>query len=954
MSDNHPDILLIEDNVAHTELIRRAFKVYPLKMNLTTCHTCEEAQEYLTKHTPDLVLGDINLPDGQCLNLFQTKQRNHKYPILIMTGHGNEDLAVQMMKAGAFDYIVKTESSLLLMPQKVEQALKEWEDLSVRKDTHKALLRAEEQLGVFKNFAEASKQGLGMADLNGYVIYCNETLAKVFMGEKSPEDAIGKHVSIYYEEKIQKRLQDEILPYVIKHGEWTEEIPLLSIDGKLTPAIQSIFLIHDEQGRPAYIANVITDITKQKRQQKELETINVQLEESIEHSNILAEELSIIGHTHNMRVKELNCLYSLSGLFESSDNPLEEIFQKTVDIIPPAFQFPEFTCARLIYDNQYYITKGFIETPWKISSDINCNGLKCGVLELYYLEEWFSTDEGPFSDEEKRLIEEISERLELYIGRRVSESLVKAANDFLQSVLESVTSMIFVLDLEGRFTLVSKACPKITGYEVEALTNKPLSLLFTPDIFQEINKQLAFVQDLGGIITHYETEINRLDGACVSVSINMSPLYENDIIIRIVGTIDDITQRKKLETQLLQSQKLKSIGQLASGIAHEINTPTQYIGDNIAFLNDASKAMDQLLEKYNELLAGCRKDPVYADLIEELEGLRENMNYEYIAAEIPQAIQHTLEGVEHISEIVHAIKEFSHPGTKEKTAIDINRGLESTITVTRNQWKQVADITTDFDDDLPLVECLPGELNQVFLNLIINATDAIAEVVGDGDNGKGTITISTHKHGESVEIRIRDTGPGIPRDIQNKIFDPFFTTKKVGQGTGQGLAIAHSIITDKHNGLLTFETKPGEGSTFIIRLPIKDSGKSAACPDVEKSNTLEQPVIPSSVFDMNEVLPALGGDIETLKGIMDIYLDVLHIDIQELKKGIAHRDLERILQDSIKIKDAAAHIGAKAVQQIAYQMEQTAREGKQELYDHLLKELEQELNRLVGVLDTLD
>ena len=166
------------------------------------------------------------------------------------------------------------------------------------------------------------------------------------------------------------------------------------------------------------------------------------------------------------------------------------------------------------------------------------------------------------------------------------------------------------------------------------------------------------------------------------------------------------------------------------------------------------------------------------------------------------------------------MRDFSHPGVEEKTAIDINQAIESTVTISRNEWKYVAEMETDLDRDLPPVLCLAGELNQVILNLIVNASHAIADVVGDGSGGKGTITIGTRRDGDWVEIRVTDTGAGIPEGIRSRIFDPFFTTKQVGRGTGQGLSIAHSVVVDRHGGEISFETETGKGTSFLIRLPL--------------------------------------------------------------------------------------------------------------------------------------
>jgi two-component system NtrC family sensor kinase len=307
-----------------------------------------------------------------------------------------------------------------------------------------------------------------------------------------------------------------------------------------------------------------------------------------------------------------------------------------------------------------------------------------------------------------------------------------------------------------------------------------------------------------------------------------APMFSaSGVLLGYVGTVEDITARKSIESernaievQLRHAQKLEAIGQLAAGIAHEINTPTQYIGDNTRFIRDAFADLTKLLASYEELLLGCKQESVNPQLIADAESARQAADLDYIQVEIPKAIQQSLEGIERVATIVRAMKEFSHPGTGQKSAVDLNHAIESTITVARNEWKYVADVVRHFDPKLPPVPCLAGEFNQVILNLIINATHTIADVIGDGSKGKGTITITTRQDKEWAEIRVQDTGAGIPEKIRNRIFEPFFTTKGVGKGTGQGLAISRSVVVDKHGGTIAFETQAGKGTTFIIRLPI--------------------------------------------------------------------------------------------------------------------------------------
>ena len=292
-------------------------------------------------------------------------------------------------------------------------------------------------------------------------------------------------------------------------------------------------------------------------------------------------------------------------------------------------------------------------------------------------------------------------------------------------------------------------------------------------------------------------------------------------------SIERAIQHKRLEQDLARAQKLEAIGRLAAGIAHEINTPIQYIGDNLRFLQDAAGDIDALLAAYERLLQAAKEHAIADDLLAEIDAKREQIELDYLREEAPKAVRQSLEGVQRVAGIVGAMKEFSHPGSRQKQAVDLNHAIESTLTVSRNEWKYVADAVVDFEAGLPPVLCLPSEINQAVLNLVVNAAHAIGQATRDGACGKGTITLRTRRDGDWVEIRVQDTGPGIPQEIRDRVFDPFFTTKDVGQGSGQGLAIVHSIVVDRHGGTIGFHSEMGRGTTFILRLPI---GAAAVTP----------------------------------------------------------------------------------------------------------------------------
>lgn len=258
---------------------------------------------------------------------------------------------------------------------------------------------------------------------------------------------------------------------------------------------------------------------------------------------------------------------------------------------------------------------------------------------------------------------------------------------------------------------------------------------------------------------------------------------------------------KNAQTAMIQQSTLASIGQLAAGVAHEINTPIQYVGDNTRFLQHS----------FTNMMEYIKNEPSNNNA--------SNIDVKYLSQEIPLAIQQSLEGIGRVSDIVKTMKDFSHPGASEKIPTDLNRCLQNTINISKNEWKYFAQVNTEFDPDLPLIPCVRNEINQVFLNLILNAAHSIEMKESKGEQIKGKIDILTRKDDKYTEIRITDTGIGIPDSIKSRIFEPFFTTKEVGKGTGQGLSIAYTIVSN-HNGQISFESTVGQGTTFIIRLPI--------------------------------------------------------------------------------------------------------------------------------------
>jgi len=384
--------------------------------------------------------------------------------------------------------------------------------------------------------------------------------------------------------------------------------------------------------------------------------------------------------------------------------------------------------------------------------------------------------------------------------RKQVEAALRASEEFNKGIVESTSDGILVLDSEARFQYMSPAAKHLLDYEDEADCTTCSWLEFWTGA-NRAKLEAALVRGADGQSSSFEGSCSTVKGATRLLEVSLSAIrHGSGAPTRLVAILRDIAVRKQLEGQLTQALKLESIGQLAAGVAHEINTPIQYIGDNARFLQEGFRQLQPMLETAN-LPPEFREDAGF------------------FCAEVPKALEQLLEGVEQVAQIVRAMKEFSHPGTVEKTPIDLNHAIQSTIIVSRNEWKYVANMVEDFDGELPHVACLPGEINQVILNLIVNAAHAIGDQI-HGSELRGTITVSSRRDSDWAEIRVKDTGTGIPESARAKVFDPFFTTKAVGKGTGQGLSIAHTVVVKNHGGTIRFESELGVGTTFIVRLPI--------------------------------------------------------------------------------------------------------------------------------------
>jgi two-component system, NtrC family, sensor kinase len=319
----------------------------------------------------------------------------------------------------------------------------------------------------------------------------------------------------------------------------------------------------------------------------------------------------------------------------------------------------------------------------------------------------------------------------------------------------------------------------------------------------------------------------RLGGGVFSADVLLSRIeMDGRPILR--ATVRDITERQRLEAELAHARKLEAVGQLAAGIAHEINTPAQFVGDSIQFVADGFSDVRKLIGRYRQAVDTLAAAPGHESVAQRMLEHEQAADWTYLEENIPPAIDRALDGVSRISTIVKAMKEFAHPDQREKCPADLNRALQATLIIAKNEYKYVADVETELGE-LPPVMCHLDDMNQVFLNLLVNAAHAIADVIGRG-GGRGRILVRTEQEGDVVRIDVTDTGCGIPAEIRDRVFDPFFTTKEVGRGSGQGLTIARSVVVKKHGGTLTFQSEVGRGTTFTVRLPVGSAGETVQPP----------------------------------------------------------------------------------------------------------------------------
>lgn len=534
----------------------------------------------------------------------------------------------------------------------------------------------------------------------------------------------------------------------------------------------------------------------------ELTEINAHMQQSNAELQRRSEELAD-------RVKELDCLHALGAILQDSEKSEEEIIRDLVEAIIQGWHYPDTARARIILDDQVYASDGFQETVWRLSSPIILANRLAGSLDVCYPEDHVPSSEQPFRKNERSLLDDAAGLLGTAIARRRADAEVRLLTRQIEFILGASKTGLSIVDDDLRLLYVDRQRQQVYGPPEGRLCFEYFLDRNAPCEECGLTKAISSRQ-----IVIREDKVAREGNRPVQVT---SIPFQNDAGRWLVAEVSvDISERKRMEGELAQSQRLEAIGQLAAGIAHEINTPVQFIGDNLRFLQDAIATLSSVA------LAGPSGHDDSTDT-----------ELAYLLEEAPKAIEQSIHGAGQVANIVRAMKEFSHPHTRQKQAVDLNRIIQNTVTISRNEWKYVADVETDLDPQLPLVSCLPGEISQVILNLVVNAAHAITKAIEEHHRPRGVIRIRTRKESGFACIDVEDDGTGIPVDIRHRIFDPFFTTKAVGKGTGQGLTIAHSVVVKVHGGSISFHSDEGHGTVFTVKLPFHPPQDPPAEPTVD-------------------------------------------------------------------------------------------------------------------------
>lgn len=685
----------------------------------------------------------------------------------------------------------------------------------------------EEQARKLSRAVEQSANAIVITDIKGNIEYVNPSFEK--LTGYSFDEVIGKNPRILKSGNTTKEEYETLWETILSGNEWSGVFYNLHKDGHKYWESISISPVKDDMGNITNFIAIKEDITEKKeaaRIQSALLNISNILQEEYDYKIIMSKmhaQLSVLLNTKNFFItlynKETNSLYF----------PYYEDENDEFEYLPAAGTLSYYTIqsgtSQLITlkdYNQLIKNKKVlpIGTPAKIwaGSPIIINNEVIGLVVAQDYE-----DENKIGENELQLLKFVTNQIGYVIERNQTQEALAYEKEELSVTISSLAEAVITTDLNGKITLVNQAVEKIFNVKQSMMLNELIFKFFWNSPDGGLEKIKSFYQRIKLGVVHYKEEqfsISFSQRKRKIIKVSTSPLQlPTGSIKGVVFVIRDITQQLEIENQLSLSQKMESIGQLAAGIAHEINTPMQYIGDNTTFLKDS---FTEIIGFINELKTTTNSSEDGENLHIKIKEMIEDLDLDFLSEEIPESLNQSQLGIEKVRTLVLAMKDFAHPGQKDKTLSDINKGIEVTSVISKNEWKYVADLKLSLEPNLPLVPVILDEINQVILNMIVNSSHSIEEKSKKDSSVQGEINISTKSSQKYIEIIIKDNGLGIPKEKISRIFDPFYTTKDVGKGTGQGLAIAHNIIVVKHSGKISVSSVEGKGTTFIIQLPLED------------------------------------------------------------------------------------------------------------------------------------
>ncbi len=787
-------ILLFEDSYEDAELIRNILSVGTPDFEVHHTADYQVFTRALIDLKPDLIISDFMFPDFNGFEaLLSSRKTFPEIPFIFVTGAVGEEMAAEALNSGATDFILKNNLGRLVPA--VTRALSESSREQERKKLYHNLIISEKR---YRTLMENIPVGLFRTSFTtpGRIFQANPAFAHIFNFDtldqvlNTPAEDLycnpGDRTVLLSAFAENNRIERRLMRYKKNTGEpfW----------GSISASCHL-----DRSGNPDWIDGVIEDVTEKMEIENMLRT------------NLKFLETLIDSVNSPVYYKDINGVYQgcnkafadqIMGL------PREKIVNKTVfdlaDAIPVELAEEYVSMDAKLLNNpgvQIYDSK------------IKCND---GITRFFHFNKTtYNNQEGDVAGIVGIMVD-VTERVE-------NEMELKRINEELDLLINSLSSLIIGVSIKDRITHWNPFAEKIFGIKAGNIIGRSFSVSGIKWDWTLVYEAISDCIIGDRSIRLDDLTFENAHGQDGILGITVNPLKRGgDLLEGFIILGKDLTEQKIMESQLLQSNKLEAIGQLAAGVAHEINTPMQYVGDNLKFINKSFVGLFNMLDIYERAQQRINDFTSLSTIFGQADELAKKVKLPFLLEQIPKALDQSLEGVARVSSIIQSMKAFSHPGTGLKMPADINKAIENTVTVSRNEWKYDCDLELDLDKNLPEVPCFESELNQVLLNLIVNATDSVREAKEKNLIESGLIKIRTYRDSSYFVIEVKDNGMGIPDAIKDRIFNPFFTTKDVGKGTGQGLAISHSIIVEKHNGLLYFKNEPVHGAAFIIKLPFEE------------------------------------------------------------------------------------------------------------------------------------